>query len=561
MIGIVITEVMELVHLLENKRIIIAIIILIITISLISISIFFKRGATTLSINQGKNITYSLVGKEFINIYIGETYIDEGIIFEKDGKNSINEIETEENININEPGEYYVKYLYNNEAILIRQINVLDNIPPEIKLNGKKEITLIQGSRYEEKGYVATDNLDGNITSKVKIIGTVNTSKVGTYKIEYSITDSSDNKTSVKRNVKVIKKPTTVIKKVSTTEKGEEENYIIPEGEVTSLTWTNNGISIEGCVNTKIKNLKLNDIEYAVNITNKCYKGNLNLTNLDIGEYILYYSDGDKSNKVINKLSLSQKIVRSKIGEKLYTFTYENDEIKLAIEKFSYQYDILIDVGHGGHDSGAINFLMMESFLNLEISKYEKKRFEDHGLKVLMTRDNDTYGMVMGSTNWSYVHQRAYAVGHYSVVSKISYSNHHNSFPKETRMGYEIIVPASLSNSMLKDEKEIISIWKTFYPLTENHVRLYARNYDTDSIKTKENNDIYSFRNYYAMNRIPYELYNSKVVIYEGCYMSNLEDFTWYYLNKNWIQVSEAKIKVYVESLGKTYIPPIDDIY
>lgn len=540
--------------LLNNKRLIVIIAILIIIIGSIITYMIVNDDNGQTKPNVDKNITYDFIGNEIVSINVGETYIDEGIIFKIDGKNSINNINIDDNLDTNKPGEYSINYLYNNEIILTRKVIVLDNISPEIKLNGKKEITLIEGERYIEKGYSATDNIDGNITSSVKIKGEVNTSKAGTYNLEYAVTDSSNNTTKIKRKVIVIKKPSTVIKKVSVTEKGDDEKPVISKGEISSLTWTSNGIAIEGCANTTVQNLKFNDIEFTVNVTNKCYKGNLNLTSLENGEYILYYSYGTESHKLKNELSLSQKIVRSKIGNKLYTFSYENNEVKLKVENFSYQYDILIDVGHGGHDPGAVNFHMTESNLNLEVSKYEKKRFEDHGLKVLMTRTNDTYGMVMGSTDWSFVHQRAYAVGYYSVVSKISYSNHHNSFPKPTRMGYEIIVPAQTTS--LKEEKKIISLWKTFYPLTETHTRLYTRNYDTDAIKTKENNEVYSFRNYYAMNRIPHEIYNSKVVIYEGCYMSNLEDFTWYYLNKNWIDVSEVKIKVYVESLGIEYIPP-----
>lgn len=540
--------------LLANKKIAIMIVIIIIII-IIGVFVLVKKINDTKASMKDKNITYSLIGKDLISINIGETYIDEGIIFEIDGKNCINDVKIENNVDINRPGEYYINYLYEKKVILTRKVIILDNIPPIITLNGNIEIVLIQGNKYEEKGYIATDNVDGNITSKVEIKGTVTNTKTGIYKLEYTVIDSSGNVTSVNRTIKVIKKPSVIIKQVAPTEKGEEEKSNIQKGDVTNLVWTNNGVFIEGCVKNNIKNLELNDIEFTVNIQESCYKGNLNLTNLENGSYLLYYNSGDKSNKIEDKRNLSEKIVRSKIGNRLYTFTHDNNEIKLTVEPFSYQYDILIDVGHGGHDPGAINFYMAESVLNLEISKYEKKRFEEHGLKVLMTRTDDTYGMIMGSTNWSYVHQRAYAVGYYSVVSKISYSNHHNSFSNNIRMGYEIIVPASLAPNKLTEENKIISLWKEFYPLTETHVRLYTRNYDTDAIKTKENGEIYSFKNYYAINRIPHELFNSKVVIYEGSYMSNLDDFTWYYLNKNWIEVSEAKIKVYVESLGKTYIP------
>ena len=65
--------------------------------------------------------------------------------------------------------------------------------------------------------------------------------------------------------------------------------------------------------------------------------------------------------------------------------------------------------------------------------------------------------------------------------------------------------------------------------------------------------------NWYAVNRIPYNLFNVNASIYEACFMSNPSEFEWYYNLGNWRIVAEAKIKVYVEALGKTYIPPTEN--
>lgn len=79
-----------------------------------------------------------------------------------------------------------------------------DNIKPEITLKGKKEIVLVKNSIYEEAGVEATDNIDGDITSKVKIKNNVDLTKSGEYYIIYSIEDSSKNKIEVKRKVTVV---------------------------------------------------------------------------------------------------------------------------------------------------------------------------------------------------------------------------------------------------------------------------------------------------------------------------------------------------------------------
>ena len=53
--------------------------------------------------------------------------------------------------------------------------------------------------------------------------------------------------------------------------------------------------------------------------------------------------------------------------------------------------------------------------------------------------------------------------------------------------------------------------------------------------------------------RIPKELFNVKTVIYEPIYMSNTNDFNWYWNKKKWIDVTEIKIEEYVNYLGYTY--------
>jgi len=51
-------------------------------------------------------------------------------------------------------------------------------------------------------------------------------------------------------------------------------------------------------------------------------------------------------------------------------------------------------------------------------------------------------------------------------------------------------------------------------------------------------------------------LFNVKAVIFEPAYMSNSANFRWYWLEENWIQMSEMKIRTYVEQLGLKYIEP-----
>ena len=111
----------------------------------------------------------------------------------------------------NNSGEYeYLVYL--DCGVLQSSI---DHTGPEIKLNGSEDVTIGLGSKYKEEGIKSVvDNTDGKLDVKdVVIKGNVDTSKVGTYEVEYIAFDSLKNRTSVTRKVNVINNLNSVVKK------------------------------------------------------------------------------------------------------------------------------------------------------------------------------------------------------------------------------------------------------------------------------------------------------------------------------------------------------------
>jgi peptidoglycan/xylan/chitin deacetylase (PgdA/CDA1 family) len=107
-------------------------------------------------------------------------------------------IKVEENIDFNKVGTYKVVYKANYGIIPIKKIKtveVVDTTSPTIELKGEEELSICPNAEYEESGYEAKDNYDGDLTDKVKI-----------EKVEdgiiYTVEDSSGNKTQVKRNIK-----------------------------------------------------------------------------------------------------------------------------------------------------------------------------------------------------------------------------------------------------------------------------------------------------------------------------------------------------------------------
>ena len=236
------------------------------------------------------------------------------------------------------------------------------------------------------------------------------------------------------------------------------------------------------------------------------------------------------------------------------TITYDSDDhMGIIVEDFKYEYDIVIDPGHGGTDVGASNGIKYEKDINLEQSMYEKCRYESMGLKVYMTRYDDTYGTLMGSDTIDELQRRAFTVGYYGVVSKVTYSNHHNASINKNTYGFEMLVSNSLSKKDLIVERNLYSRFKEFYGINDDAIRLYSRDYNTDKVYDKLDGQVYDYMDYYAMIRIPKELYNVNTTIYEPIYMSNSNDFSWYYTNKKWIDVTEIKIMEYVNYIGGKY--------
>jgi chitinase len=77
------------------------------------------------------------------------------------------------------------------------------NTPPIIK--GCNNVQILIGSVFDsKKGVTAIDKEDGDISSKIKIEGTVDTQKIGTYTLTYSVVDLGNLTTKVIRTVQVI---------------------------------------------------------------------------------------------------------------------------------------------------------------------------------------------------------------------------------------------------------------------------------------------------------------------------------------------------------------------
>ena len=97
---------------------------------------------------------------------------------------------------------YTVKDASGNTGTASREIFYDDRTPPELTLNGGTKVSFYVGETWRDS-YKAVDDADGDITDRVKIKGSVDDSKPGTYTLKYSVKDSWGNKTKAERKVTV----------------------------------------------------------------------------------------------------------------------------------------------------------------------------------------------------------------------------------------------------------------------------------------------------------------------------------------------------------------------
>ena len=64
------------------------------------------------------------------------------------------------------------------------------------------------GTVYSDPGATATDNIDGNISSRIVTVNSVNTNTAGVYTVSYHVTDNAGNADSKVRTVNVVAQDT-----------------------------------------------------------------------------------------------------------------------------------------------------------------------------------------------------------------------------------------------------------------------------------------------------------------------------------------------------------------
>lgn len=152
----------------------------------------------------------TLIGGTEITSDIGKDFMDPGFTATDDCDGDLTaQVKVDGTVDSKKAGNYKLIYTIEdtsgNLCKMERLVRVGDFKGPDLKLKGETDSYIKLGSSYKDPGFTATDNIDGDVTSQVKVSGKVDTGKTGTHTITYTVTDRAGNQTKRTRTVFVYK--------------------------------------------------------------------------------------------------------------------------------------------------------------------------------------------------------------------------------------------------------------------------------------------------------------------------------------------------------------------
>lgn len=250
---------------------------------------------------------FKLKGKREITLEVNNEYKENGYL------TNAKVLEVSNNINTSKLGTYTVLYKYkkyNKIKETIRVVNIVDKTPPELDLIGNLEINNCSKS-YQEEGYAAFDNYDGDLTQKVE-------KEIKDGKIIYKVKDSSNNITTKERIFSNIDKEGPVIKlkgssvNLKINNKYVEQGYTVTDNcddDLTSKVEITNNINInkEGTYEViyKVKDKSGNESKEVRKVTvytpKKCFSS---VSNGKPGVIYLTFDDGPSTKNTARLLDI-----------------------------------------------------------------------------------------------------------------------------------------------------------------------------------------------------------------------------------------------------------------
>lgn len=304
----------------------------------------------------------------------------EGVKAHDDEDGELTNITYESNVDTSKIGEYEVTYKVSDknkqQTVKKIKVNVILNQLPIIEASDK---TINQNDNFNPlDGIKASDKEDGDLTSKIIYDSNVDTSKIGEYKIVYSVTDSYNQTVSKTIKVSVVEKQAKKVEGLFYLDYLKENDGKLQIKGYNTINGIDNNLSenieyyivLKNQANNTVFSQKLdriiekNNIPFTpTNNDNKDYTyswftGNINIDEINQGDYTAYvkavsnnyYSESLMQNMLLNEqtseYSTSAKsvtITSDYLSEDIpMTFTIRNKKIASKETRFdSNQYSYL----------------------------------------------------------------------------------------------------------------------------------------------------------------------------------------------------------------------------
>lgn len=249
-----------------------------------------------------KNLNLILIGNNEETIEVFTEYSDPGYTATLFNKNINNLVKTSSNLNTNILGTYQITYKVSFLGITktTRKINVIDSKSPTINLIGNEYIDIYIGDEYIDEGVEISDNYDKDLSNNLIIKNNLDTSKKGTYTITYTVTDSSNNTSSITRIINVLEK------KIINQNTNNACNLANPIEKYICQNNYNISVGYYNLINGKSYYYKADKLYYGASLIktlDALYLYDKNLINDNLKEYVkkaITVSDNPSHNYLIN---------------------------------------------------------------------------------------------------------------------------------------------------------------------------------------------------------------------------------------------------------------------
>lgn len=151
-----------------------------------------------------------LNGDKHMQVEVNSEFIDEGAKAHFRFSDYSDNIVVESDLDTGKLGTYTIRYTFEKyQKSVERTVEVVDTTAPDIQLNGTQTMRVFENTTFEEPGYQAMDNYDGDVSAQVSVdTSQLDMKKQGSYTITYQVNDASGNSAEITRTVEVCQDPT-----------------------------------------------------------------------------------------------------------------------------------------------------------------------------------------------------------------------------------------------------------------------------------------------------------------------------------------------------------------